>query len=327
VRRRPHLDVWLGTAAVVAAVAGLWAQPQSHPSREEGQDSIAVDAVPVPLNPRHPSRVRIGNFTFAGGLKLTSAQTTRLHGLSDLLVTESGQVTAVGDEGVLLRAQLVLDAMDRLVGLTDVRLALLAGEDGKPLRTKEESDAEGLARLASGDLLVSFEERHRVWLYPADAGPPRPVVAPNVTFPTNAGMEALSADPAAGPDAFIVGAEETGQTWNCRVSAPSCTTRMSIAKPREFGLVAMQRLSGMRTAYLLRAFDARRGNRITLKIYDGRRAIDRMDMARPMTIDNFEGLAAVPRADGRVRFYLLSDDNARATQQTLLFAFDWQPRR
>jgi hypothetical protein len=49
-----------------------------------------------------------------------------------------------------------------------------------------------------------------------------------------------------------------------------------------------------------------------------------MDLARPATVDNFEGLAAVPRADGGFRFYLLSDDNASATQRTLLLAFDWQ---
>jgi hypothetical protein len=34
----------------------------------------------------------------------------------------------------------------------------------------------------------------------------------------------------------------------------------------------------------------------------------------------------VPRADGSVRFYLLSDDNASAAQRTLLLAFDWRPR-
>jgi hypothetical protein len=50
-----------------------------------------------------------------------------------------------------------------------------------------------------------------------------------------------------------------------------------------------------------------------------------MDMAPPMTVDNFEGLAAVPRTDGSVRFYLLSDDNGLAHQRTLLLAFDWRP--
>lgn len=80
-----------------------------------------------------------------------------------------------------------------------------------------------------------------------------------------------------------------------------------------------------RTAYLLRAFDEQRGSRITLKILRSTTVVARMDIARPLTVDNFEGLAAVPRTDG-IRFYLLSDDNYSDLQRTLLLAFDWRPR-
>jgi hypothetical protein len=34
----------------------------------------------------------------------------------------------------------------------------------------------------------------------------------------------------------------------------------------------------------------------------------------------------VPRADGAIRFYLLSDDNFSKLQRTLLLAFDWRPQ-
>ena len=105
-----------------------------------------------------------------------------------------------------------------------------------------------------------------------------------------------------------------------------CIKGPTVDKPEEFGLVAIKRLPGMQTAYLLRAFDAARGNRISLQILRSTTLVARMDMAPPMTMDNFEGLAAVPRPDGRVRFYLVSDDNASATQRTLLLAFDWRPR-
>jgi hypothetical protein len=43
-------------------------------------------------------------------------------------------------------------------------------------------------------------------------------------------------------------------------------------------------------------------------------------------VDNFEGLAAVPRPDSGVRFYQISDDNALVRQRTLQLAFDWRPR-
>jgi len=53
--------------------------------------------------------------------------------------------------------------------------------------------------------------------------------------------------------------------------------------------------------------------------------VGRMDIARPLTVDNYEGVAAVRRSDGAMRFYLLSDDNGGDPQRTLLVAFDWKP--
>ena len=267
----------------------------------------------------------IGDFHYAGGLFLTSRQTDQLHALSDLEVTGTDRLTAIGDLGVLVHARLVLDGAGRLVGLADARLTSLTGEDGKPFSNKTDADAEGLALLPNGDRLVSFERRDRIWLYPAGGGPPRPVPMPDVSFPLNLGMEALAADPESGTDAYIVGAEASGDTWTCRMRSKPCVRGPTVDKPSAFGLVAIKRLPGMRTVYLLRAFDAL-GSRNTLQIFRSTRMVARMDMAPPLTVDNFEGVAAVPRPDGGVRFYLLSDDNAQATQRTLLLAFDWRPR-
>lgn len=288
--------------------------------------SITIDAVPVPLNPENPSATTIGDFSYAGGLVLTSRDTESLHGLSDLEVTNTDRLTAVGDMGVLLDARLVLDSAGQLVGLADARLTPLMGEDGKPLFDKDDADAEGLAVLQSGDRLVSFERRHRIWLYPAAGGPPRPVPMPETNFPYNSGMEALAADPEAGADAYVVGAEDSGETWNCRLLQPHCIKGQSVDKPQEFGLVAIKRLPGRQTAYLLRAFDKTRGNRISLQIFHLDNLVARMDLAPPMTVSNYEGLAAVPRNDGGIRFYLISDDNADARQQTILLAFDWRSK-
>ena len=285
---------------------------------------IAIDVVPVPLNPKDPSVMALGEFHYAGGLQLGSRQTNLLHELSDLVVTADGRLTAVGDEGLLLEAHLVLDEAGRLVGVTDGVLSRLTGEDGKPLVDSVLTDAEGLALLPGGDRLVSFERRARVWLYPKNGSAPRPVPSPQVTLPWNASLEALSADPDAGDDAYVVGAEESGETWTCRVTAP-CVKGPTVEKPKEFGLVSMERLPGGRTAYLLRVYDPVRGSRITLTILQGTAVIGRMDLALPLTVDNFEGVASVPGAGGTRRFYLISDDNARSTQRTLLLAFDWQP--
>jgi hypothetical protein len=321
-----RLAPWLMAAAISSSLACVSARPPSNPAAPISSGPISIDVVAVPLNPQNPSDTAIGAFRYAGGLELTSRQTDRLHGLSALLVTATGRLTALGDDGILLDARLILDKGERLVGLTDARLTLLTGEDGEPLSDKADADAEGLALLPSGDLLVSFERRDRIWLYPAGGGLPRPVPMPDVSFPPNGGMEALAADPEAGPDAYVVGAEVSGDTWTCRLRAPSCVKGPTVDKPAEFGLVAIRRLSGMQTVYLLRAFDAARGSRSSLQIFRATTMIARMDMAPPMTIDNFEGLAALPRPDGGLRLYLISDDNSRADQRTLLLAFDWGPR-
>ncbi len=314
-------------AGLVIAVTGggVFAAPQSSPVAPLASGPISIDAVPVPLNPQNPSEVAIGDFRYAGGLVLTSRQTDRLHGLSDLEVTGTGRLTAIGDMGMFLDARVVLDSAGRLVGLADARLTPLTGEDGKPLSDRADADAEGLVLLPNGDRLVSFEGRHRIWLYPASGGPPRPVPMPGVSFPPNGGMEALAADPDAGADAYVVGAEVSGDTWTCHLLTP-CMKGPTVDMPEGFRLVAIKRLPGMQTVYLLRAFDQARGNRNSLQIFRSGNVVARMDLAAPMTVDNYEGLAAVPGTDGGVRFYLISDDNGRANQRTLLLAFDWRSK-
>jgi hypothetical protein len=174
--------------------------------------------------------------------------------------------------------------------------------------------------MPNGDRLVSFERHDRIWLYPASGGPQRPVPAPAVAFPPNAGMEALAADPEAGADAYVVGAEVSGDTWTCRLSTP-CVKGPRIDKPDRFRLVALKRLPDRETACLLT-----QGAGTSLQIFREERLVARLDLAPPMTWDNYEGMAAVPRNAGGVRFYLLSDDNAAFRQRTLLLAFDWLPR-
>jgi hypothetical protein len=65
---------------------------------------------------------------------------------------------------------------------------------------------------------------------------------------------------------------------------------------------------------------------VTLRITaaDGS-TLDELRFAPPLTTDNYEGIAALPRPDGSVRFYLISDDNFSRLQRTLLLAFDWSP--
>jgi hypothetical protein len=318
-------------AAALAAALALGACTGQSPLPAEpiaAGPQIEVRTRPVPLAPGRAGPERIGAFAYAGGLQLTSSDTSRLHGLSDLKVWPDGRLLSVGDEGDLFEGRLVLDRAGRLVGVNHGKLSPLLGEDGQPLsaRGKRESDSEGIAELANGDRLVSLERDDRILLYTAGGGAPRRAPTPDVTIPDNLGMEALAQDPAAGPDAYIVGGEASGQTWRCRLSA-GCTASEIVAKPDEFGLTAVAPLPGGGRVYLLRAFSVLQGVRITVRITAPDGAIlDELRLAAPLTVDNFEGVAAVPRPDGSLRLYLISDDNFSSLQRTLLLAFDWKPQ-
>jgi hypothetical protein len=264
---------------------------------------------------------------FAGGLQLTSPDTSRLHGLSDIAVGADGRFTAITDEGDLVRGRVTLDAAGRLAGVTDARLTALVDTDGRAMSgDKARGDAEGLALFPNGDLMVSLEARNDILLYPAAGGPPRKVPRPDSDFPFNSGMEALSLDPASGPDAYLVGREDTRQTWTCRL-AGGCVARFIVPAHGHGALVAARPLPGGRWVFLLRDYTPIAGNTIWVVVTDRRgQEIDAHEVKRPATVDNIEGIAPVPQKNGKVRFYLVSDDNFSPSQRTLLLAFDWTPK-
>lgn len=312
-------------ALLLAACAS---PPVTPPAPVPVGPGIDLISTPVPLNPDKPDQDRIGRFVYAGGVALTSTRTSRLHGLSDLKILPDGTVMAISDEGDFFQAKLQVDAAGRFTGLTDGKIEPLTGLDGKPLQGKEQGDAEGLAVMANGDRLVSFEQDHRIWLYPAAGGPPRAVPKPATLFSANEGMEALSQYPSFAPDAYIVGGEE-GEMWVCRLAGACAAIPAGRPQDLAFGLTAVSPFQDGSIVILHRAFDAARGVRIVVSIVvDPRtkpRTADSFTLAAPYTRDNFEGLAVVTNAAGGTRVYILADDNFSASERTLMMAFDWTP--
>jgi hypothetical protein len=291
--------------------------------------SIRVEVMPVPLDPHDPSKRSIGSFAYAGGIEIRSAGSTTIFELSDLRIVSGDRLVAVSDNGNFFEARLLFDETERLSGLVDARVIPLVGERGE-LLTGRDADAEGLDLLPDGDRLVSFEGNHRIWLYPADGSAPRPAPKPDATFPANEGMEAITRYPAAGPGAYLVGSEG-GSIWLCSLSATCRETAFGALVPSGLGLTALAAYGedgGF--AMLGRAYDPLRGPRISVRLIGttgapGGRVLDEMTVAAPLSVDNFEGIAVVPRPTGGIRLYLVSDDNGSAAQRTYLLAFDWQP--
>ena len=294
---------------------------------------IGLVTTPVPLSSANPVPTAIGRFVYAGGIAISSPDTSRLHGLSDLKFGPDGALVSVTDDGDLFEARLKLDETGRLVGLTDGKLWPLKGLDGQPVQGKEHGDAEGLAFLANGDRLVSFERDHRIWLYPRQPdgtyGLPRAVNKPATTFPDNEGMEALTAYPIAGPDAYLVGGEE-GEVWLCKVSAPCVGLAPQSPPDFTWGLTSFAAFEGQSVASLFRAYDPIRGWRGQVRfVIDPRAPAAKQYLAATLNLegattrDNFEGIALARSPSGATRIYILSDDNDTPLERTLLMAFDW----
>jgi hypothetical protein len=323
-------------AALVLAACTARAQPQhleaayTSPAAK-GRDAIRVTAQPLPLDPAHPQADRIGRFSFAGEVRLTSPDTSLFGGFSDLKVLDSATLVSQTDDGNLMRARLRLDARGRLTGLNEATLRPLPGPGGAPLAGKVESDAEGIAVWPNGDLMVSFERDHRIWLYPKDGGDPRPLPKPTTSMPDNAGMEALALAPSQGPDAYWVGIEG-GSIWLCRLKAQCVQWTGFISPPFLHRLPALAETPDGRLAILHHSWTPITGNHVRLSIVTipkgpngASRVIDQLSLGPSLNIDNFEGLAAVRTPRG-IRFYMISDDNFQSSQRTLLAAFDWTPR-
>ncbi|MBX3478974.1 MAG: esterase-like activity of phytase family protein [Caulobacter sp.] len=320
-----------GGLAMLASCAAP--APVLPPEPQPAGPGVQLVVSPVALDDSNPGRTSVDGFTYAGGLAISDPITNRVHGLSDIRVTEDGRLLAISDLGDRFEATLSFDADHRLVGLTDGKVWPLTRPDGQPVQGKREGDAEGLAVLASGDRLVSFERDHRIWLYPADGGPPRVAPKPDNLFSENEGMEALTEYPSAGPDAYVVGSEE-GESWLCHL-ASRCERFVNFNGPDlAFGLTAFAAFPDGSLVVVHRAFDPIQGARILVSIYGAAslktkapQPLARMTLQGSLTRDNIEGVALVTSPTGGTRLLLMSDDNASSTQRTLLLAFDWTPRR
>jgi hypothetical protein len=304
-------------------------------AEDQAGEAVAIRSAAVPLDPRDPSVTRVGKLEFRGGLHLTS-EDKRFGGLSALAVSGDGsQLTAITDQGGWLTARIVYDQRGWLQEVTDGRMGLLHAPSGRPLAGKENQDAESLARLPDGSMIVGFERAHRLWKYPAGPNPldgsPLPLRVPNNLYraPLNGGIEAL------------------GSLWDGRLFA---LTEYWIDKdvvrgwlgggagwwtlgykftgayrPSDAGvmptddLAVLERaynpnrgITGIRIAHV-RTQDLRKGAKLTGEVL--------ADLKPPLTLDNFEGIACRADADGRSLFYLVSDDNFSEQQRTLLLLF------
>lgn len=315
--------------AAVALALGLALGAGAQPA----PTAIAVQATPVPLMADDSAGQRVGRLVFRGGLALSAAH-QRFGGWSDLWVAPDGShAVAISDRGSWMELRLVHDDAGRLVGAPAARIAPLIDARLMPLHGAL-ADAEGLARLPDGGFLVSFERRHRVWLYPAGptpfSRPPRPLPSPPgvEAAPSNGSLEALArlADGRLvliaeqlvidGANAAWLFADERWHSFGYR-PAPDFSPSGAAGLPGG-DLIVLER-----AFRLLLGFRARIVRVPAAQLRPGALA-QGLELARldpRFTIDNFEGIATRIGARGETLLYVISDDNFTAFQRTLLMMF------
>lgn len=327
--RRGRLRGFVLTALCALALAACGRDARATGPEVEGP--IHVLGQPLPLDPADPAHDRLGVFRFAGALHLTSPDTVLFGGFSDLKVDDRGDFVSESDEGSLMRGHIELGPDGRLTGVSHASLVRLRGRDGQVLPGKFEADSEGVALWPNGDLMVSFERDHRIWVYPAGGGPPHAAPKPDASMPENEGMEGLALAPHEGPDAYWVGIEG-GDIWLCHLAATCQKTPGQFPPPVGWRMPALFEMPNGDLIVEHHHWDPLTGTHLTISIIDNPasnptpRVKAELALATPLTVDNIEGVAAVPRPDGVWRLYLISDDNfSRKDQRTLLMAFDWTP--
>lgn len=329
--RRLHA---IATAFVLVFIGCALASQRATP-----RERLELTAAPVRLHPDKPGVRRVGDLLWRGGLEL-AGDSGAFGGLSALAVGEDGRrMTAVGDKGSWVEAELTYTGGE----LSGVRRAVidgLRGTDGMPVRAAAYRDGEAMTRLDDGALLVAFEQRHRLWRYPAGAHPlaaaAEPVPAPARLSEAggNFGAEALVAL-ADGrllmlTEGLRAGAHRLGFL---RVAG----AWRELAYPRDGGYkpTAAAQLPGGDLLVLERRFDVLAGfkarlRRIALADVRAGALLDGPVIAGfrpPLMTGNFEGLAVRRDASGETLLYLLSDDNFNALQRTLLLMLELRPVR
>lgn len=291
----------------------------------------------VALDPADPSRERVGDLIYRGGLDIPRMG-QNVGGLSGLRWdAESGRLLAITDDARWVWFTLEEDG-DRLTGIAGVEVGNLLGLEGEVLTSKEQGDSESITRSANGGWLVGFERDHRILIYPRgfEGVPHRSSTDPDALFgglEENTGIEAQ----AEGDGTSLLCAERlpTRKSSNCALYSQEYQAYFGFAVDPPPALASLgavptdaDALADGTFLILFRSYSPTDGNSAAIVAYTP----DRQDRQRreiavirpPLTVDNFEGLA-VREEEDRTFLYIVSDDNFSGSQRTLLMKFEVFP--
>ncbi|MDP9837522.1 hypothetical protein J2T09_002274 [Neorhizobium huautlense] len=286
---------------------------------------------------------RFGALEFVGGIEYTSSNDL-LGGVSGIRFRPDGKsFVAVLDTGHWMTGAIERDGQGHLSGMRDVRIRPMVDASGREPRSKGDIDAEGVT-LRDGEVIVSFERRHRVDVYP-DPGfeTSRPKRTLNFLIPlrelrANGGLETVVAAPETSPlsGAIVVVAEKSvddeGNFYAAILDGPR-KGQFKVKRHDPFDITDGAFLPDGDLLLLERSFSLLGGVGMRIRRIDG-------DSLKPgalvdgdmlieadlgQQIDNMEGIDVVAGPDGVPHLIVVSDDNHSIFQRNLMLEFRLNP--
>ena len=289
----------------------------------------------IPLDTEDADRSSVGQLTWRGGFSIAGGD-NRFGGLSALQVSPDGRrMRALTDRGNWVTATLTYRG-GVPIGMRDIDISPLRDLRGKTLKGRR-SDSESLATDADGDgVIVSFERQHRLWRYENSAGGafglPKPIKTPTDFYrlSDNGGIEAMTrlcdgrllilAEKAFDQQPGVIGWVQSASGWQSfryRTKAALRPTGATTLPNCDIAIVE-------RSFSLIAGLDIRLTRLRPEAIQPGATVVpeELAHLSDPLSIDNFEGIAARRGKDGETLIYLVSDDNFNSVQRTLLVMFE-----
>ncbi|MFM9843461.1 MAG: esterase-like activity of phytase family protein [Dongiaceae bacterium] len=303
-------------------------------------DPLILSAQSIELDPLHPGQRTVGPLEFLAGYEL-SGESEYWGGLSGMVVSADGKLlTAIADTGRWYRIGMEHDSAGRLTGFMGAESGWLLDTKGQPPKRKVHGDAEAITALPDGNFLVAYENRHRLWLYkqPVEgnalaqtavvAGAPSGIAK----LPRNGGIEAMARLPSGeylllSESGITADSDRLGWIGRRGKWAELRLAPMGSFEPSDLALLPDGDLLLLeRRVSLLQGFVSR------LSMIEGAAVkpgaiLEPRQMAilsAPLSVDNFEAVAVRRAPDGSTLIYVLSDDNQRMLQRTLLLQFRWK---
>ncbi|MDK4735584.1 esterase-like activity of phytase family protein [Rhizobium sp. CNPSo 3490] len=311
-----------------------------------GGASAAMAGDEIPIISRQISDFRIGSsettfgsLEFLGGLEMVSSRAL-FGSLSSIRFRQDQKhFIVVLDTGQWLTGSIERDARGRLSGLSAVEITPIKDRAGRSREGKAQMDAEGVA-LDGDRILVSFEQNHRVDVYPdpgfaeARATATLPILIPRKMLSDNRGIETIAVAPASSPlksGVVIVserGLDSEGNRMAAILSGP-LKGLFSIKRDGSFDVTDGAFLPDGDLLLLERRFNMAEGIGMRLRrikganirpqaVVDGELLLEGTFNSQ---IDNMEGLDVFQAADGTTHIIMVSDDNHSILQRNLMLEF------